>query len=80
MSKSSRRVFSVFLAIIMVLSMGVQAFADTPKEGRELELEDLDPSLLGIKKLGIIDEAKDTLAGESHDMDDIVRVKSSLIA
>ncbi|MBQ9891351.1 MAG: S8 family serine peptidase [Firmicutes bacterium] len=74
MSKSSRRVFSVFLAIIMVLSMGVQAFADTPKEGRELELEDLDPSLLGIKKLGIIDEAKETLAGESHDLDDIVRV------
>ena len=71
MKKSGKRLASLLFALIMVLSMTGTAFAqvsgavsandpgqtaDQPAEGTELEMEDLDPATLGVKKLGEIQE------------------------
>ena len=86
MNKSVRRLLSILLAVMMVLSTGVQAFADTPQAGHsheageqaetgsQLELEDLDPSSLGIKKLGLTEEQEEPEPELIYDEDDIVRV------
>ena len=76
-----KRLLSLLLAMIMVLSTFVSAYgldnASTPADGssRELALTPMDPAELSVPKLGETDEPSD---GETEDFlyhaDDIVRV------
>ena len=76
MKKTGKRIISVLLALVMILSMTVAAFAETPAPGgsaepadnggTELEMQEIDPATLGIKKLG---EKTDTVPNIPEDID-----------
>ncbi len=94
MKKSGKRLASLLFALIMVLSMTDTAFAqvsgavsandpgqtaDQPAEGTELEMEDLDPATLGVKKLGEIQEPDEEEPGiidlkPDMSLEEVVRV------
>ncbi len=89
MKKSARRFLSVLLALAMILShadlgfaqdSGSDAPAEAPEEAAEgsveLEMEDLDPSALGIKKLGETEEEESDPEGLTPDssLEETVRV------
>ena len=74
MKKSVRRFISVFLAVCMVLLCGAQAFADAGGSSADLVLEDLDPSSLGVRKLGLVQDTKQAEQEEIFSLEDAVRV------
>ena len=81
MSKTWKRLLSVLLVVSMLVSLTVTGYAagTTTKSGRELELEELDPSTLNVPVVGQQeeDETAETLP---YGFNDIVRVSIFLDA
>ena len=87
MSRMWKRFLSMFMAVVMVLSLTETALAiglededplvsqeQISSDGVELEMEELDPGTLNVKKLGELDSKTTRQAQEKEDPDKIVRV------
>ncbi|MBQ5973392.1 MAG: S8 family serine peptidase [Oscillospiraceae bacterium] len=79
MNRTWRRILSLLLATVMTVSLLPAAGfavggASARTTGRELEMEDLDPSTLKVKKLGTGEDAAEEAGEIKIDPDDTVRV------
>ena len=76
--KNSKKIISIILTVFMCISHMIPAYAETnegdPNEESLLTIESLDPSSLGVEKLGIVDVDDEEELTFDFNSDDIVRV------